>query len=1093
MIRYAWISFVFCICFAAQSFAFEAIGGNITWSCTGTGRFIFQLTLYRDCTGSDVTGNIERIRVWNHPTLTTIDVNLSTRTDISPSCNAAGGASPFTCGVGPNGGSGPGALEKLVYLSDPIDVTGTPPLEGWVFTFETTARKASINNLTGPDGAGMTLVSKMFEITPNASACLDNAPRMLNDPLILICAGKAYEFVPDFSDLDLDSLEIKLGTLWKDFPVGVYQEGVVPAAVSYAGGFSATNPTPNAAFSGANIAAAVDPDNGDLTFTSATNGEYTLKLVVTSYRNGRRNAEVEFEFTPHIIDCNFPNNAPAVSGPFAGLFEITVAPNTPVNFTISSSDPELKQDGSAQENILTASGAMFGTNFTSNAGCAIVPCATLNNTPPITGVQSSSVDFSWQPSCNHLKNTFGNEFTEATYDFVFQFQDDVCPMPLSTMKRVRITVKADITVTPAKIDCIQVRANGDLTINWTAAIDPNANFTRYELHSVQSGLISTFNSIASTSFTFTPFVANSDYFIKTFSGNPCVIAQNSDTVHPINLNVTPSASGGIAQLSWNSPFFDNSGHSGNYQVFREFPSGTWTEIGQTVFNFGQFFDTIDICSADLNYLIQFTEGTGCTFISSIDGGAFIDETPPTDKPIIQSVSIDTISGSPVITWNAITVPDTYGYIIYFGNSSTEVDTAVGINTTSYTYTLSPEIDSVSFSISAIDSCLTPGKTSPESIRHKTSYLQSAYDLCNKEIDLRWTAYQGWDLIKGYNIFVQIDGGLWQMLGFTKSLNYSTTVDELKNYHFVIEALDSNSTASSFSNPVDIFTESPTKPSFHYTELATVENGDVDVLHYIDRVSGVGGLQLERLNEKTGQFELLGFFDFNSNHVSYTDTDADTDDRPYTYQVRIIDSCGTATTVANQVTTIHLKVKEDNLNLTNFLSWTPYKGFNGSILYYNIYRGIEGVFGTLPEAQVPPNQLHFLDTLFPDIHFNGKICYYVEAVEAVNVYGFNRVSHSNIVCTVMEPLIYVPNTFTPNGDLFNGSFAPSINLTEIMDYEFNIINRWGELIYKSFDRNEAWNGTLDGKDCQEGTYQYVLRVKNGEGQEIVKRGFVNLLR
>lgn len=69
----------------------------------------------------------------------------------------------------------------------------------------------------------------------------------------------------------------------------------------------------------------------------------------------------------------------------------------------------------------------------------------------------------------------------------------------------------------------------------------------------------------------------------------------------------------------------------------------------------------------------------------------------------------------------------------------------------------------------------------------------------------------------------------------------------------------------------------------------------------------------------------------------------------------------------------------------------------------------------------------------------------------------------------EQLIFVPNTITPDGDLFNEVFKPYMTGIDIYDYHLTIFNRWGEIIFESFDLSEGWNGTYGGEIVQDGVY------------------------
>ena len=65
----------------------------------------------------------------------------------------------------------------------------------------------------------------------------------------------------------------------------------------------------------------------------------------------------------------------------------------------------------------------------------------------------------------------------------------------------------------------------------------------------------------------------------------------------------------------------------------------------------QYEEIIDICDVFLNYQIVLPNSP-CNFTSQIDGDLFDDQTPP-DIPVVQSVTIDTLTGETQITETAI--------------------------------------------------------------------------------------------------------------------------------------------------------------------------------------------------------------------------------------------------------------------------------------------------------------------------------------------------------------------------------------------------------------------------------------------------------
>ncbi|MEZ4884154.1 MAG: gliding motility-associated C-terminal domain-containing protein [Chitinophagales bacterium] len=91
------------------------------------------------------------------------------------------------------------------------------------------------------------------------------------------------------------------------------------------------------------------------------------------------------------------------------------------------------------------------------------------------------------------------------------------------------------------------------------------------------------------------------------------------------------------------------------------------------------------------------------------------------------------------------------------------------------------------------------------------------------------------------------------------------------------------------------------------------------------------------------------------------------------------------------------------------------------------------------------------------------------------------------CTVV-----VPNAFSPNGDGINDVFEP-VSACDILDYQLQIFNRWGERVFQSFDPKESWNGLLVGETIDIGTYTYVIQHRFVHQEfEQLKTGYFVLL-
>lgn len=76
------------------------------------------------------------------------------------------------------------------------------------------------------------------------------------------------------------------------------------------------------------------------------------------------------------------------------------------------------------------------------------------------------------------------------------------------------------------------------------------------------------------------------------------------------------------------------------------------------------------------------------------------------------------------------------------------------------------------------------------------------------------------------------------------------------------------------------------------------------------------------------------------------------------------------------------------------------------------------------------------------------------------------------------IFYVPNAFTPDGDNYNNIWQPQFySGYDPYDYHCMIFNRWGEVVWESFDASAGWDGNYGGKGLvQDGTYVWKIDFK-----------------
>ncbi len=102
-------------------------------------------------------------------------------------------------------------------------------------------------------------------------------------------------------------------------------------------------------------------------------------------------------------------------------------------------------------------------------------------------------------------------------------------------------------------------------------------------------------------------------------------------------------------------------------------------------------------------------------------------------------------------------------------------------------------------------------------------------------------------------------------------------------------------------------------------------------------------------------------------------------------------------------------------------------------------------------------------------------------------GLYRLEIGNFCGTASDELIivkgicdlYIPNSFTPNGDNKNDIFRVGYG-DNVLEFEMRIFNRYGQLIFKTKDKNKGWDGKVNGLLQQQGVYTWIIKYKTVTG-------------
>ena len=121
-------------------------------------------------------------------------------------------------------------------------------------------------------------------------------------------------------------------------------------------------------------------------------------------------------------------------------------------------------------------------------------------------------------------------------------------------------------------------------------------------------------------------------------------------------------------------------------------------------------------------------------------------------------------------------------------------------------------------------------------------------------------------------------------------------------------------------------------------------------------------------------------------------------------------------------------------------------------------------------------------------------YFVEAREVNAPFCLQTDTVSLTISTECLLTIFAPNAFSPNGNAMNEEFFVFPN-DFVETFEIYIYNRWGQLIFRSENKDFRWNGYFGDALSPPGTYAYIMKFTSSlaPGQEQEQYGSITLIR
>ena len=359
-------------------------GGDITYTCDGTGQYTVTLRLFVDCSGTDIIPQDITFSSDCGTSYTAQDLPPSEGTEVSQLCAQQLGNS--TC----NGGPLPGM--RLYEFTTVQDLSSCAD---WTISWNICCRANSINLVGVP---GMYIETTVHD----ATVLCETSPVFTEDALPYVCVNQPVNYNFGVSDAEGDSLAYAFldARTW----VGNEQ-----APVTYQSGFSGTEPIPGIT---------LDAATGQVTFTPELTGYYIVAVEVSAYNDaGELTSTVVRDILFVVIDCS-NTNPDADSGVITNLvgaasqegdYQLAACGSASFCFDVAITDADDLQSLTLSSNVdQVLSGAIFEASGTNPATASIC----------------------WD----------GQGASPGTYVFTINATDDACPQPASQIISYSITI-----------------------------------------------------------------------------------------------------------------------------------------------------------------------------------------------------------------------------------------------------------------------------------------------------------------------------------------------------------------------------------------------------------------------------------------------------------------------------------------------------------------------------------------------------------------------------------------------------------------------------------------------------------------------------
>ncbi len=560
---------------------------------------------------------------------------------------------------------------------------------------------------------------------------------------------------------------------------------------------------------------------------------------------------------------------------------------------------------------------------------------------------------------------------------------------------------------------------------------------------------------------------------------------NYDTL-PFRL--TADAVGDTAKLRW-----AELGSGVLYDIHRLLPQ-------EEIFQLLQSTETVvyndvvsrSVCRDTVKYYVS--AWLGDTLYISNTMALFFEDPNPTSSCELQLASVDRETQQLELSWTPCPDEDAMGYVIHKGTNGSRqgsmwrpYDTVWGKEATHYVCHNLDLTQVHAFRIFAFDSCF---QASPLTDPYQNIALKTELPECSRELHLSWTSYINMpDELSHYDVLLQIDGGEWSTLTTrnthqTQWYDYTLPVD-CREASLVVRAVSVGGLDTAWSNISTVTLQAIGAIGYLSIDKATVsdDNSAVILKATVDSTFVTEGYNLYR-RQGGDDWSFVAMLPYTGEGtVSYADRAATPGSIEYFYRMGVPDACMGMESYSQEANNVLLTAASamGNDELVQ-LAWTAFVPWSSTV-QYRLLRKREGSEQWKLLAQT--SNRSYIDDLSLSDSIGGAWLY------KVVVHGIDTLQ-SNTVRYAAEVSLWLPNAIVPQQEE-NSRFCVMGKHINPNGYELYIYNRLGQQLYHSTDPADCWDGTHQGLPVPQAAYMYLLKYRDDEGKECVKKGTVTVLR